>query len=212
MVRVFGLTGGIGSGKTVVAAHFRTRGLPVVDADALSRQVVARGSAALTDIAAAFGPDVLQPDGSLNRPRLADLVFDDPHARQQLAALTHPRVRALARAQFDRLGNAGHPLVCYEVPLLFENDLADWLRPVVVVTAPEAVCLSRVMDRDHSDETRVRARMRAQIPLDEKVRQADHVIDNSGTIAATRNQADDVVTKVCASLGVDSARYSMPPG
>ena len=207
MARVFGLTGGIGSGKTLVGAHFRARGLPVVDADVLSRQVVARGSEALGEISAAFGPDVLLPDGSLNRPRLADLVFGDPQARRRLAEITHGRVRALARAEFDRLTDAGHPLCCYEVPLLFENDLAEWLRPVVVVSAPEAACLSRVLARDQSDEDRVRARLRAQLPLDEKARRADHVIDNGGSIAATLVRADEVLTAVCVSLGIDPARY-----
>ncbi len=209
VAQVFGLTGGIGSGKSLVADHFRARQLPVVDADVLSRQVVAPPSEALDEIADALGSEVLLPDGSLNRPRVADLVFDDPQARRRLAEIIHPRVRALARAELDRLAAAGHPLACYEVPLLFENDLGEWLRPVVVVSAPAASCLSRVLARDHSDPDRVRARMRAQLPLDEKARRADHVIDNGGCVADTLLRADQVLAAICASLGVDPARY--PP-
>jgi dephospho-CoA kinase len=205
-VRVFGLTGGLGSGKSTVAAHYRSRGLPVIDADALARDVVAPGSAALAEIAREFGAGVLQGT-ALDRGKLAGLVFGDPSARQRLESITHPRIHALRDDRLRELEARGEPLACYEVPLLFEKGLESGLRPVVVVCVPEAVQFERAQQRDHASEAMTRARLAAQLPIAEKAARADYVIDNSGPLAATLAAADSVLGRVCEDLGVDPARY-----
>jgi dephospho-CoA kinase len=205
-VRVFGLTGGLGSGKSTVAAHFRGRGLPVIDADALAREVVAAGSPGLAEIAREFGAGVLH-GAALDRAKLAGLVFADPEARQRLERITHPRIQALRDTRLAELALRGEPLACYEVPLLFEKGLESGLRPVVVVSVPEALQVERARRRDQASEAMTRARLAAQLPLADKAARADHVIDNSGEIAATLAAADVVLRRVCAELGVDPARY-----
>ncbi|WP_437728758.1 dephospho-CoA kinase [Sorangium sp. So ce861] len=200
---LFGLTGGLGSGKSTVAARFRARGLPVIDADALARDVVAKGTEGLAEVVRAFGPEVLSPDGSLDRARVAALVFDDPEKRRRLNAIVHPRIGALLLERAGAIEARGEPLACYEAALLVENGVADAFRPLVVVAVPEAVQIARAMARDGATEEQVRARLAAQLPLASKVAVADHVIDNAGDRAATERQADEVLAAIRAGLGRD---------
>ena len=181
-LRVFGLTGGIGSGKSAVARNLRARGLPVVDADQLARAAVARGGAGLAQIVARFGPEVLTVSGELARSLLAQLVFADREARGALDAIVHPIVRALAAERFAEIASRGEALACYEVPLLYEVGLEGTYQPVVVVTAPLALRKSRLATRDGFDAAQIEARLAAQLPLEEKVRRADYVLDNSGSL------------------------------
>jgi dephospho-CoA kinase len=196
----------LGSGKSTVAAHYRSRGVPIIDADALARDVVEPGSPALAEIAREFGPEVLR-DGALDRPKLAALVFADPAARQRLENITHPRIHALRDARLEELEARGEPLAGYEVPLLFEKGLESALRPVVVVTAPEALQIERARRRDQASEAMIRARLAAQLPLAEKAARADYVIDNSGALEATLGAADRVLRRICEDLSVDPERY-----
>src|SRR5690606_28062270 len=145
---VFGLTGGIGSGKSTVAAHFAKRGVPIVDADELAREVVRPGAPALEEIVQTFGREVLAADGALDRRALAERVFTDEAARKRLEAITHPRIAALARERFAQLEAEGHTLACYVVPLLFERGLEDTYRPVVTVVASERAQIERAAARD----------------------------------------------------------------
>jgi dephospho-CoA kinase len=171
--------------------------------------VVAPGSPALSDIAREFGPDILAR-GALDRDRLARIVFTDPEARRRLETITHPRIQARRDELLRELEASGEPLVCYEVPLLFEKGLDAALRPVVVVSAPEALQIERAKRRDGATEEMVRARLAAQLPLAEKVARADYVIENSGPLADTLTAADAVLRRVCADLGIDSQRYFPP--
>ena len=206
-IHLFGLTGGIGSGKSTVAARFRARGLPVIDADELARAVVAPGTPGLQALVEQFGAEVLDAAGGLDRKRVAALVFSDADARRRLNAITHPAVAALAAARTQELDARGEPLACYEVPLLVESGLADVLRPLVVVSTDSATQLARAMARDAATEAEISARIAAQLPLAEKARRADFVIHNSGTLAETLAQADSVLEAICRQRGVDPARY-----
>src|SRR5437899_525791 len=123
-MHLFGLTGGIASGKSAVAARLRARGVPVIDADALAREVVAKGSEGLAEIVKAFSEDVLAPDGSLDRKRVADRVFHDANARRTLNAITHPLIGALTSRRAAELASRGEPLACYEAALIVENHMA----------------------------------------------------------------------------------------
>lgn len=208
-MHVFGLTGGLGSGKSTVAARLTARGLPVVDADVLSRQAVLPGSPALQAIAESFGPDVLSAEGSLDRRRLGELVFSQDAARARLEAILHPRIHALSEQAFGELEARGELLGCYEVPLLFEVGLEASLRPIVVVTAPEATRLERVMVRDNTSREQASNRMRAQLPLEDKAARADHVIDNGGPTRSTLEQTDRVLAEICRSFGIDPSAYGV---
>lgn len=181
-MRLVGLTGGIASGKSAVAAMLRAQGVAVVDADQLARDAVALGSPGLAAIVARFGPAVLLDDGTLDRKKLGAIVFADGAARAALNGIVHPEVAVLAAARLDALRAAGVETAVYEVPLLFENNLEAMVDTTLLVAAPEATQLMRLMARDHLDEPAARARLAAQLPLDEKRRRARHVLDNTGTL------------------------------
>lgn len=197
--RVFSLTGGIASGKSTVARHWRALGLPVVDADELARRVVAPGTAGLAAIVEHFGPGVLDEQGALDRSALGRIVFADPAERRALEAIVHPRVQEAARDEFARIARTGEPLACYEVPLLFETGQHTVYRPVVVVRVDADTQLRHVMQRDGLTEEEARARIAAQMPLEQKAAQADYVIDNSGPLASTLEAAERVLASIRAS-------------
>ena len=175
-----GLTGGIASGKSTVAALFAARGVPVLDTDQLARDVVEPGQPAFGEVVATFGPDVLGPDGRLDRPRLRARVFADPDARARLEALLHPAIRAeLAR----RADAAGGPYQVWVIPLLVEGGQVDRVDRILVVDCPEEVQLSRVMARDGGTEEAARAILSAQASREQRLAEADDVIVNDGSEA-----------------------------
>jgi dephospho-CoA kinase len=179
-VKVFGLTGGIASGKSTVSRMLAERGIPMVDADLLAREVVQPGEPASLAIREAFGPGVFAEDGSLDRKALGAIVFADASRRAALNAIVHPAVSALAQRRFAEHAAAGAPLVGYEVPLLFENGLDAVFRPTVLVAVDEATQVARLMARDGSTEDEARQRIRAQWPLAKKLERATIVLWNDG--------------------------------
>lgn len=188
-----GLTGGIASGKSTVARHFEARGLPIIDADLLAREVVAVGSEGLSAIVRAFGTEVLEPSGALDRKKLGAIVFSDPEARRTLNAITHPRIGELTRERAATLASEGHPLACYEAALLVENGLAEMFRPLVVVAVSPATQLERLVSRDSITRDEALARINAQLPLAAKIATADFVVENEGSREETRLRADGVL-------------------
>lgn len=201
----FGLTGGIASGKSSVARRFRERGVPVVDADRVARDVVAPGSEGLSAVVEAFGDEVLAPDGSLDRKKLAAVAFGDEAARRRLNAILHPRIAARTAQLGAELAAGGAPLACYEAALLVENGVADAFRPLVLVAAPEQEQIRRAMARDAMTEAEATARLRAQMPLDAKRKVADHVIENDGDLAHLERRADEVLAAIRAGAGLPAA-------
>lgn len=200
-MRVVGLTGGIATGKSTFAGALRARGVPVVDADALARAAVAPGTAALAEIARAFGPGVLGPDGGLDRKKMAALAFSDPEARRRLEAITHPAVR-LAMAEATRqLADAGHALAFYDTPLLYEVGLDRVLDSVVVVWAPAPVQRDRLVARDGLALPDAEARIAAQLPIDEKASRADFVVENVGAPSELGAKADRLLADLRGGLG-----------
>lgn len=209
-MHVFGLTGGLASGKGVVGARFAARGLPVINADELARAVVVPGSEGLRAVVEAFGTVVLDDGGGLDRKKLAARVFADPEARRRLEGVTHPRIRALMHQRVAELAKRGEPLACYEAPLLIEVGIAEEMRPLVVVAASEAEQVARAQKRDHMSETEARRRISAQLPLAEKVRVADYVIENDAGITDAEAAADRVLDAICRRFGVPPERYPRP--
>jgi dephospho-CoA kinase len=211
-VRLVGLTGGIASGKTTFADALRAHGVPVVDADALSRAAVAPGTPALAEIVRVFGTGVLAPDGALDRKRVAAIVFGDPEARRRLEAITHPAIRRAMLEETDRLAAAGHDLVIYDTPLLYEAGLDRVLDSIVVVWAPRDVQRARMMARDGLTTAEADARLAAQLPIDEKAARADFVVENAGAPEELAAKADRLLGDLRAGLGrklpnAPAARY-----
>lgn len=176
MLRV-ALTGGIGSGKTTVAELFAARGASVIDADALSHQLTARGGAALEEIIATFGPQVLTPDGQLDRGALRGLVFADARARKRLEVILHPRIR---RAMTDRLAELQSPYAILVIPLLLETGQEDLADRILVVDLPEPLQIARVQARSGLELEEIRRIMGAQTERSVRRARADDLIDNSG--------------------------------
>lgn len=200
-MRIVGLTGGIATGKSTFAAALRARGVPVVDADALSREAVEPGRPALAEIARAFGPGVLAPDGTLDRRKLGAVVFGDEGARRRLEAILHPAVRAAMAEETARLSAAGHELAFYDTPLLFEVGLDRLLDSVVVVFAPPEAQRARIVARDALPAAEADARIAAQLPIEEKARRADFVVENLGAPEELGPKADRLLADLRAGLG-----------
>ena len=187
MIKVIGLTGGIGSGKSTVAQVVRDHGVPVIDADILARQVAEPDQPAHADIARAW-PEVIGSDGRIDRKKLAAIVFSDPESRKRLEAITHPQIRAKIAEQTAAFEAAGHPVAFLEAALLVETGLYRALDGLVVVTADDELRIERVIRREGCSREDVVARIAAQLPMDEKIRAAGYVIDNNGSLAATTDQ------------------------
>ncbi len=191
-----GLTGGIGSGKSAVAAVFAERGATVIDGDVLAREVVAPGSDGLREIGAAW-PQTIGPDGALDRPALAAIVFADEAARARLNAITHPRVRARAAA-LER--DAPDGLVVHVVPLLFEGDFWRTCDRTVVVIAPPEVRIARVIARDATERAAVERRMAAQIDPELARARAGYVVENDGDLIELRERSARVYDALLRDL------------
>ncbi|WP_191966117.1 dephospho-CoA kinase [Oryzomonas japonica] len=185
-MRVIGLTGGVATGKSSVARFFEERGVPVVDADQLAREAVKPGSPCLARLAALLGAGVLRGDGTLDRKRVAGIVFADADKRRQLEAVLHPEIRRLAEERITRAAAAGQRIVIYMAPLLIEAGVTDRVDEIWVVTVRPEVQLERLMARDGIGREEAERIIGSQMPLAEKERHGRVVIDNSGTLEETR--------------------------
>jgi dephospho-CoA kinase len=185
-----GLTGGIGSGKSEVSRRLAAQGAVVIDADLIAREVVEPGTEGLAEVVAAFGPEVLTPDGALDRARLGDIVFADPELLGKLNAIVHPRV-ARRMAELERAAGAG-AIVVHDVPLIAENSRAGAYDVVVVVDAPPKVQAERLVRGRGMTREQARARMAAQASREQRLAIADIVIDNSGSLTELDRQVGDL--------------------
>ncbi|HDI60485.1 MAG TPA: dephospho-CoA kinase [Desulfobacteraceae bacterium] len=188
-MKLVGLTGGIASGKSTVSRLLAEAGARIIDADVLARQAVEPGQPAFAAVVEHFGSGVLKSDGTIDRDQLAAEVFADPGQKARLERIIHPAVaHAMAARLAEIEATAPESTVVLDVPLLFEAGMDAGLDLVVVVDAPEAVQLERLMKRSGLSRADALARIRSQMPMAEKRRRADVVIDNSGSLASTRSQ------------------------
>ncbi len=188
-MHVFGLTGGIASGKSTVTRVLRELGAVVLDADVIAREVVEPGTPGLAAVAARF-PGVVGADGRLDRAKLGARVFSDAAERAALNDITHPLVRQAFMEKLQALEAQGVAHVVYDVPLLIESGMHAWMEGVAVVWVPREVQKARLMSRDGLDAAAAESRLAAQLPLDDKREHATWVIDNSGGLEATRAQVE----------------------
>jgi dephospho-CoA kinase len=203
-VVIAGLTGGIASGKSMVSAVLAEAGARVIDADRIAREAARKGTAVHADIVAHFGRGILLPDGEIDRRRLGDIVFKDPVEKQVLEGFIHPWVREETARRLERIRcDDPNAVVILEVPLLFETGMHHGLEEVIVVYAPEAAQLARLMARDRLAPAEALARIRSQMPIDQKKALATQVIDNSGSREHTRTQTLDVYRRLTLRPGKD---------
>lgn len=190
-MHIYGLTGGIGTGKSTVAKMLAARGAVIVDADAIAREVVAPGSDGLREIVAALGPEVLDAAGNLDRAKVGNIVFQDEAKRRMLESITHPRIVMRMGEQIAGAAERGSRVVILDVPLLYETGAMEKsVEKVILAYAPASAQLERVRGRDGLDAAQIAARMAAQIDIEAKRNRADYVIDNSGSLADTEAQVE----------------------
>ena len=195
-MKIAGLTGGIGSGKTTVAELFKELGAYVIDADELARRVVEPGKPAWEEIKKEFGEKVLNPDQTLNRQKLAEIVFSDPKAKARLEKITHPRIGEEIIKELKRAKELGAKLAIIDAPLLLESPLAKWVKPVIVVVADEKVRIERVCKRDGVSPEEVKARIKNQSPDAEKIKKADYVIENNSGLKELKEKVKELWKKL----------------
>lgn len=177
---ILGLTGGIGSGKSAASNYFAQQGIVVVNSDQVAREVVLPGQPAWQAILDRYGPEVLQANQTLNRAWLREKIFAEPEERLWLESQTHPRIR---EATIEQLQQAASAYVILESPLLFKSKQSAMVQRTLVIDVPESIQLIRACSRDGNNEEQIRRIMAAQLPRLERIRLADDVVDNSGSLA-----------------------------
>lgn len=195
MSLVVGLTGGISSGKSMVADLFKERNIKVVDADLIAREVVEPGTPAYQKIVEVFGEEILYEDETINRKKLGNIIFSKEDKRIQLNQIVHPAVREKMIIKRDELISSGEPIIVMDIPLLFESKLTSFVDKVIVVYVSEETQLTRLMKRDNSSREEALGRIHSQIPISEKANLADEVIDNNGSVQETEMQLELLLKK-----------------
>lgn len=197
-MKLIGLTGGIATGKSAVASLLRQLGANIIDADELGREIARPGQETWQDIVNAFGTEILRGDKTIDREKLRKIVFKDEKARKRLESITHPRIRTLAQQRIRKLAAEGAEVVIYEAPLLFENQVHLWLRPVILVACDLATQKQRLRERDGLNEEEIQQHLKAQMTVEEKRQLADFIIENTGDLETLKRQVKEVWGKIKA--------------
>lgn len=195
-MRVLALTGGIGTGKSLVAGLIRKAGVPVVDADRISREIMEPGTGCHEEVVARFGDGIVGPDGRIDRKRLGAIVFGDPGKRALLESITHPRIREGIESAISSLEAEGHPAAVVEAALILENRREGRFDAVVCVYCDRDTQIRRIVARDGIPAAEAEARIAAQMDPLEKARRSDHVIDNSGSPEETEKQVEALLARL----------------
>ncbi|MCL2760370.1 MAG: dephospho-CoA kinase [Desulfuromonadales bacterium] len=191
-MKKIGLTGGIASGKSTVAEMLQTAGIPVIDADELSREVVQPGSPCLNRIIAEFGNDILNNDETLNRKALAGIIFGDQERRKTLESILHPAIASLASEKLHELEDSGKPVAVYMAPLLIEAGIYKNMDEIWVVYVNKKTQLKRLVSRDNLSIAEAEMRLSSQMPMEEKIKYGKIIIDNNGDIAGLKQQIEEI--------------------
>lgn len=194
MYKIIGLTGGIASGKTTVSNYLKERGFTVLDADAYSRKTTAKGGPAIPAIIDAFGEDIVDVNGELNRQKLGAIIFNDNDKRRQLNEIVHPLIREMMNADEQKFIATGH--VFLDIPLLFENGLDERCDFVVTVYVDRQTQMKRLMDRNDLTSEEAEARINSQMPLEEKASRSNYRLDNNGDLDSLYVQIDRLIEEI----------------
>jgi dephospho-CoA kinase len=195
MSLTIGLTGGIASGKSTVSKMLTDMGIPVIDADIEARLAVEQGETAYNDIVRYFGEDILDQDKNINREKLGSIVFHEEEKRNALNSFVHPAVRERMLAKVERAKLNKEKAIVLDIPLLIEGSLQYMADKILLVYVNEETQLQRLMERNQYTKEEALARIKSQMPIDEKVKHADKVIDNNGTIAETKQQLEQILAQ-----------------
>lgn len=190
MGKLFGLTGGIGTGKSTVCHLFRKKGAAVFNMDETAREIVLPGKDAYNSIVEWLGQDILLSDQTLNRKKIADIVFNNPDKRKKLESITHPLIIKESMQQIQKADQQGFPVIIIEIPLLFETGLQSLFKPIILVISADPIRIDRIKKRDQASEAEVLQRMKAQIPQEDKIKMADYIINNNGDLNDLETQVD----------------------
>lgn len=198
VMKKIGVTGGFATGKSTVGRFFETLGVPRIDADQLAHQLMIPDQAAWHQILAAFGEEILLNDRRIDRRKLADIIFDKPEERKKLENILHPKIREKMHERIEWYRRHHYPMVILEIPLLYEAgwDQEEDLDAIVVVTADEKKQAELAKKKFELSEEAIQARIKAQLPLEEKVRKADFVIDNGGSLEETQKGVESLFKKL----------------
>jgi dephospho-CoA kinase len=200
-MKVIGLTGNIGCGKSVVAKMFEELGAKVIDADQIARMIVQPGEPAWKEIIEKFGKDILKDDGTIDRKKLGKIVFEDEGKREELNQITHPRIIGKIRELIEKYRRENQKVVVVEAALIVEKGgLSDIIDELIVVTSDEETQIKRLVEGRGLSKEEAISRIRSQMPVEEKVKHATYVIDNSGNLEETRKQ----VERIWKSIGLGS--------
>lgn len=191
-----GLTGSIGTGKSTVSKLLRERGIAVIDADLLAREIVKKGQECLNDLKNVFGNQVLTSDGELDRKKLGQIVFSDDSKLELLNSVTHPHIRRRMKAQMNELESKNNKVLVLDIPLLFEAKMEDLVDIILVVFAKEEIQIKRIMERDNCTQEEAMRIIKAQISQQDKISKSDYTIDNSGTIEELKEKLNGFLEKI----------------
>ncbi len=196
-MKIIGLTGNIASGKTEVAKIFKELGAKIIDADKIAREVVEPGEPAWQEIAHEFGSNILNSDGSINRKKLGEIIFNDERRREHLNRITHPRIMTKIKETIDHYKKENVKLVIIEAALIVERGgLLNVIDELIVVSADAETQIERIMTRDGLQRDEALSRMESQMPISEKTKHAAYIIDNSRSLRETRKQVEEIWTKI----------------
>jgi len=196
MAKIIGLTGGIATGKSTVSNMFLEINIPVIDTDKIAKQLFVKGSETYEAVREAFGDEILTPSEEINRNILAKIIFSDEEKREMLNNIVHPKVKEHVFAEIKRLELQGESFIVVDVPLLFESHFDTFMDYTVLVYAKRENQIARLISRDNIDETYALKKIKAQMPLSEKKKRADFVIDNSKSVLDTKRSFERCFKKI----------------
>ena len=197
---VVGLTGGMASGKSVVSKTLRDLGLSIIDADLIAREMVKPNKAGYRDIVDHFGKGILNPDQTINRRRLAKIIFSDPEERERLNSLLHPRIVKEIKRRIENFKEKGEGMVIVDAALLIAAGQLPLVDKLIVVIVSKRLQIKRLAQRDHLTEKEARERIATQMPLSEKMKLADYVVNNSGSVKKTIKRTKEVYSQLCLTI------------
>lgn len=198
---IVGLTGGIGSGKTTVSNLFADLGIDIIDTDVIAHDLVTHDPSILKQIVTLFGDDVLQDDRTLDRKKLAKIIFSQKEGKQQLEGILHPKIRAIVQNQLHNCKSRDTPpkYVIVVIPLLFETEFNDFLDRVLVVLADESIRIQRIKQRDHRSLEQIQAIISSQVGDEKRISEANDIIENNHDLAALKPQIKQLDKKYASS-------------